>query len=606
MKRTNPLAAGTHIAGPRNAGLMGIAAALLAASGALAQPLPPVPVPPENPITEPKRILGKILFFDEQLSHDNTVSCATCHVMNRAGSDPRRARNPGPDGVLNTPDDKIASPGVIASSSVRDIVRDAIFGTAPQITGRTANSPINAAFAPNLFWDGRAGGEFRDPDTNQVLIVAGGALENQAIQPPLSDVEMGHDQIAWSTLTTKLTGARPLALSTNLPTDVATRLASRPGYSELFQAAFGDSNISAARIAFALATYQRTLIANQTPFDLGTLTPQQQQGLQRLQANNCTVCHGGPLFTGNGFRNIGLRPIGEDNGRQGVTNLAVDAGRFKVPSLRNAGLKNTFMHNGQFTTLQQVFGFYDRAPGTQQFPQNQDPVMANVRIPPPDGAVVADLITNGLRDPRVANQTFPFDKPTLFTERAADRPTIVGGGRAGTGGVVPQIIAVDPPMLGNGQFRVAVDQGLAGATARLLISSSGPVNGIITPNEISSNKVITGLAGQTGVATLHMPLVGVPYVNGQIVFMQWQIDDAGAAGGQSYSTVASVRFFCGSMGCPSSCRADFNTDNTLNTNDLFGFLNAWFAADPRCDVDLSDTIEVGDVFAFLNLWFAGC
>lgn len=588
------------------AGLLGVAVACLAASGALAQPLPPVPVPPENPITEPKRILGKVLFFDEQLSHDNTVSCATCHVMNRAGSDPRRVRNPGPDGVLNTPDDKIASPGVIASSSVRDIVRDAIFGTQPQVTDRTANSPINAAFAPNLFWDGRAGGEFRDPDTNQVLIAAGGAFENQAIQPPLSDVEMGHDQIAWSELTTKLASVRPLALSTNLPTDVANRLASRPGYSELFLAAFGDSDISAARIAFALATYQRTLIANQTPFDLGTLTPQQQQGIQRLQANNCTVCHGGPLFTGNGFRNIGLRPIAEDIGRQGVTNLAVDAGRFKVPSLRTAGLKNTFMHNGQFTTLQQVFAFYDRAPGTQQFPQNQDPVMATVRMPPPDGALVADLINNGLRDPRVANQTFPFDKPTLFTERPADRPTIVGGGRAGAGGIVPAIIAVDPPMLGNGQFRVAVDQAIAGTNARLLISSTPPVGGIITPNEVSANKVITGLAGQTGVATLHMPLVGVPYVNGQTVFMQWQVDDAGAVGGQAYSTVASVRFFCGSMGCPSSCRADFNTDAVLNTNDLFGFLNAWFASDARCDIDLSDTIDVTDVFSFLNLWFTGC
>lgn len=588
------------------AGMIGVAVVCLAASGALAQPLPPVPVPPENPITESKRILGKILFFDEQLSHDNTMACATCHVMGRSGSDPRRARNPGPDGVLNSPDDKIASPGVIRSDSIRDIVRDAVFGTTRQVTPRTANSPINAAFATELFWDGRAGSQFRDPDTNQVLIASGGALENQIIGPPMSSVEMGHDQIDWTEVVTKLVSARPLSLSTALPGDVATRLASRPGYPELFQAAFGDSQITAARIAFAIATYERTLIANQTPFDLNQLTPNQQQGLQRLTANNCTVCHGGPLFTGNGFRNIGLRPIAEDNGRQAISGLAADAGRFKVPSLRNAGLKNTFMHNGQFTTLAQVFGFYDRAPGTQQFPQNQDPIMAQVRIPPPDGAVVADLITNGLVDPRVRNQTFPFDKPTLFSERLAEQPTIVGGGRAGTGGIIPQIIAADPPMLGNAQYRVAVDQALAGSNARLLISSIGPVNGIITPIEISSTKIITGVAGQTGVATLHMPLVSVPYVNGQTVFMQWQIDDAGAVGGQSYSTVASVRFFCGSMGCPSSCRADFNTDNIVNTNDLFGFLNAWFAQDPRTDLDVNDTIDIQDVFNYLNTWFAGC
>ena len=46
----------------------------LGASAALAA-LPPVPVPAENPITEPKRVLGKILFWDEQLSSDNTVAC---------------------------------------------------------------------------------------------------------------------------------------------------------------------------------------------------------------------------------------------------------------------------------------------------------------------------------------------------------------------------------------------------------------------------------------------------------------------------------------------------------------------------------------------------
>ena len=54
--------------------------------------LPPVPVPAENPITEPKRVLGKILFWDEQLSSDNTVACGTCH---RPGQGRRRPA-PGP------------------------------------------------------------------------------------------------------------------------------------------------------------------------------------------------------------------------------------------------------------------------------------------------------------------------------------------------------------------------------------------------------------------------------------------------------------------------------------------------------------------------------
>src|SRR5262245_41331148 len=127
--------------------------------------IPPVPVPAENPITESKRVLGKILFFDEQLSMSNTMACATCHTMGRDGTDARQSRNPGPDGVFNTPDDKLASPGVIHADANNSYVRDSVYGLLPQVTGRAAPSPINAAFATDLFWDGRARSQFVDPQT---------------------------------------------------------------------------------------------------------------------------------------------------------------------------------------------------------------------------------------------------------------------------------------------------------------------------------------------------------------------------------------------------------------------------------------------------------
>ena len=56
----------------------------LVAGRPLAAGLPPVPVPAENPITEPKRVLGKILFWDEQLSSDGSVACGTCHRFDPA------------------------------------------------------------------------------------------------------------------------------------------------------------------------------------------------------------------------------------------------------------------------------------------------------------------------------------------------------------------------------------------------------------------------------------------------------------------------------------------------------------------------------------------
>jgi hypothetical protein len=54
------------------------------------------------------------------------------------------------------------------------------------------------------------------------------------------------------------------------------------------------------------------------------------------------------------------------------------------------------------------------------------------------------------------------------------------------------------------------------------------------------------------------------------------------------------------------CRADFDLSGTLEVADIFAFLNAWFAGDPRADFDGESGLQVADIFAFLNAWFAGC
>ena len=88
------------------------------------QPLPPVPEPAENPMTEAKRALGKMLFFDEQLSSDDSVACATCHVNSAGGTDPRRERHPGADGTFGNADDVFASPGVVSMDAGADYLPD--------------------------------------------------------------------------------------------------------------------------------------------------------------------------------------------------------------------------------------------------------------------------------------------------------------------------------------------------------------------------------------------------------------------------------------------------------------------------------------------------
>ncbi|HRJ49957.1 MAG TPA: cytochrome c peroxidase, partial [Phycisphaerales bacterium] len=437
-------------------GMPVVAGVALAAAYAAFAALPPVPVPPENPLTEEKRVLGKVLFFDEQLSSTNTVSCATCHVMNRAGADPRNGSHPGPDGLPGTPDDKRGSPGIFRSNVFSDFIRDQVFNTQVQVTSRSANSPINAAYAPTLFWDGRASGQFRDPVSGQVIIPAGGALESQAAGPPVNGVEMAHDDIDWSQVTSKLSGVRPLDLATNHPPDVAQALAGGVTYPELFRRAFGDTEITAARISMAIATYQRTLIADQTPWDAfiagnnNAMTQAQRDGWQAFQASNCALCHIPPLFTGNGFRNIGLRPPPEDRGLQETTGQFADRGKFKVPGLRNVGQKTSFMHTGMLPTLTEVIRFYARAPGAPpQFPDNQDPIMQQVNVPPQAAPLIEDFLRNGLLDPRVRDRLFPFDAPTLASERPEHRTTIIGGGTPGQGGFIPRIIADAPPMIGT-------------------------------------------------------------------------------------------------------------------------------------------------------------
>src|SRR5690606_1733609 len=99
--------------------------AALAASRAAASGLPPVPVPPENPITEPKRVLGKILFWDEQLSSDDSVACGTCHLPAHGGADPRVGRHPGID--PGTIDDVPGSPGIVSLDPSGEPVERPVF-----------------------------------------------------------------------------------------------------------------------------------------------------------------------------------------------------------------------------------------------------------------------------------------------------------------------------------------------------------------------------------------------------------------------------------------------------------------------------------------------
>ena len=383
--------------------------------------LPPVPVPAENPITEPKRVLGKILFWDEQLSSDDSTACGTCHRPASGGADPRFGRHTGID--KGTIDDVWGSPGVVYMNEAGEALEHPIFGFDPQVTRRVAPSNFGALWAGEVFWDGRAGSQFLDPLSGEVAIARGGALENQVLDSLSNPAEMTHPGRTWYDLAEKLLRVRPLALARDYPVDVSETLAEHPDYPALFRAAFGDDGISAVRIAFAIATYQRTLVADQTPWDRylagdeTALSEQARFGWQVFQRLRCVNCHEPPLFTNNDFFNIGLRLIEFDNGRQGVTADPEDAGEMRVPSLRNVGLRTRLMHTGEFGRLSEAITFYNTAmalPGVDEIPGVGTYVFDLTGF---DSYDLDAFLKTALLDSRVAEETFPFDRPTLGSER---------------------------------------------------------------------------------------------------------------------------------------------------------------------------------------------
>jgi hypothetical protein len=183
------------------------------------------------------------------------------------------------------------------------------------------------------------------------------------------------------------------------------------------------------RIAFAIAAYERTQVADQTPWDRyvggeeSALSRGELFGLQALEDFHCVKCHTPPLFTNNEFFNIGLRRSEFDRGREGVTGEPEDAGEVRVPSLRNSGLRTRFMHTGEFATLGAAISFYrtglalpdrDDIPGTGIYTFNMSPLTE---------ADISTFLRNALTDPRVRAEEYPFDRPTLRTERHQDDAT---------------------------------------------------------------------------------------------------------------------------------------------------------------------------------------
>jgi|WetSurMetagenome_2_1015567.scaffolds.fasta_scaffold144033_1 cytochrome c peroxidase len=201
-------------------------------------------------------------------------------------------------------------------------------GIKKQKGARNSPSVLNSAYYHAMFWDGRAK-----------------TLEEQALGPIQNPIEMGND----------------------LKNMVVT-LDSLAGYKPLFKAAFGDDNITAERVAMAIASFERTVVTGPSPFDeflsgnTAALSPQQLKGLNLfLTKGNCVSCHRGAFLTSQDYMPSDFK---DDPGRAQVTKSESDKGLFRVPSLRNVGLTGPYFHNGAVTGLDEAV--FMRANGISQ------------------------------------------------------------------------------------------------------------------------------------------------------------------------------------------------------------------------------------------------
>jgi cytochrome c peroxidase len=550
-------------------------------------PLEPPVAPAGNPITGAKAYLGKALFWDEQMSSTRTVSCGTCHRAGAGGSDPRTlnnllSRNPGPDNTFGTPDDIFGSIGVPQNNADGTYTLNNLFRFNEQVTGRRSPSYLNAGYSPNgLFWDGRASDIFRDPLTNAIILPSGASLESQALGPPLSTAEMGHGGRDWTNVASRIAQSTPLVLATNVPTALQTWINGRT-YPELFQEAFGTSDVTPARIAMAIATHERTLFSDQTPLDRASseiepLTEQEEGGRTIFINLQCNVCHSDALMSDHNFHNIGVRPQSEDLGRGAITSNSNDNGAFKTPNLRNVELHAPFMHNGRFNTLEEVVEFYNRG-GDHDAPNIDRGLIRPLNLTTQQKAALVAFLSRPLTDVRVRDELPPFDRPTLYAE--SNRVPVVGGtGRAGSGGIVPLVTAIEPPLLGNPSFTVAVSSGLGNSAATLVIDASDPGVGTSIPATGSFLRQTINLQGTgngNGWGSISIAIPNNSLLIGQTFFGRWYVVDASAANGFAVSQVFQFTIFGDSTAPNQAGFVDFDGDRKTDISIFRPSVGQWW------------------------------
>ncbi len=208
-------------------------------------------------------------------------------------------------------------------------------GIGGQEGGRKSPTFLNAAVTlyPNFFWDGRAS-----------------SLEEQALGPVANPIEMGNTHDGMVTTLTNITG-----------------------YGPYFEEAFGSAEVTADRIAQAIAAYERTRMSGNSPYDRWRRNRDEAAVTEQVKAGHelffgkagCNQCHLGNNFTDSLFHNLGVgydakTKAFRDAGRAAISQNVAETGAFKTPTLREVSRHAPYMHDGSVATLRDVVVLYNK------------------------------------------------------------------------------------------------------------------------------------------------------------------------------------------------------------------------------------------------------
>jgi cytochrome c peroxidase len=159
------------------------------------------------------------------------------------------------------------------------------------------------------------------------------------------------------------------------------RIKPKKEYQILFKKVFGNNQMTTKQAAYAMAQFARVVLSANSKYDLVlrnrasfSLSEQRGNDIFFSERGDCFHCHAYPLFKDNSFHNIGLDSAntGISQGRAAVTMKDYDIGKFATGTLRNIALTLPYMHDGRFTTLEEVVEHYNSG---VKHSETLDPIM---------------------------------------------------------------------------------------------------------------------------------------------------------------------------------------------------------------------------------------